>query len=233
MSELRVNFRTPSGEIIVADRFLVWTSVHGKKERICNMSNGHLFNLFWYLWRRVKLLYLSERNAAFDIVLCAIVREELMKYRKEPDPIMSYDPEQDPLFKKTSASLQEPSRGMGDMGFGGIQAQDHNRPRSTGDVEMKTIELPCHGIVITLDGTGGGSISSDLHEELWDPQSAPDSIEEEKMEDENAEKAEHNAAVDGMESLILALACTGQYDLTCPSFIEAVETAAQAIGNNY
>lgn len=98
---------------------------------------------------------------------------------------------------------------------------------------MKTIELPCYGIVITLDGTGGGSITSDLKEKLLDPKTASDSIEEEEMEDENAEKAEYNAAIDGMESLILALACTGQYDLQCPAFLEAVETAAQAIGNNY
>ena len=95
---------------------------------------------------------------------------------------------------------------------------------------MKTIELPCYGIVITLDGTGGGSVTSKLHEPYV---ASIGDGKESDIENENRQRAKHNAAVDGMESLILALACTGQYDLESPSFIKAIETAVQAIGNNY
>ena len=41
-----------------------------------------------------------------------------------------------------------------------------------------------------------------------------------------------NAAVDGMESLILAQACAGM-DLNHPDYVEAVNTAYEAINNHF
>jgi hypothetical protein len=80
---------------------------------------------------------------------------------------------------------------------------------------MKVIELPCHGIKIHLTGDGGGSVESDLH------------VATNEEGDE-----EFNAAMDGIESLLLALACTGQYDMTSPPFLEALETAVEQCANN-
>lgn len=42
----------------------------------------------------------------------------------------------------------------------------------------------------------------------------------------------YNAAVDGMESLILAQACVGM-DVEHPDYVEAVNTAFEAINNNF
>lgn len=41
-----------------------------------------------------------------------------------------------------------------------------------------------------------------------------------------------NAAIDGVESLILALACAG-VNIEAPEIVEAVGTALEAVGNNY
>ena len=41
-----------------------------------------------------------------------------------------------------------------------------------------------------------------------------------------------NAAIDGLESLVLAAACAG-IDITAANFVQAVETAKDAIGNQY
>jgi len=43
---------------------------------------------------------------------------------------------------------------------------------------------------------------------------------------------EYNAAIDGLESLILAHACAG-IDITSPAYLEGIETAEAAIGNNF
>ena len=42
---------------------------------------------------------------------------------------------------------------------------------------------------------------------------------------------EFNAAMDGIEAFVLALACEG-VDLTQPVFAKAIETAVDACGNN-
>ena len=87
---------------------------------------------------------------------------------------------------------------------------------------MRTINLPCYGIVIELDD-GGGTISSDL--KSFDTQEI-----EENFEDGD-ELACYEAAIDALESLILAHACAG-VDIESPAYIEGIETAEQAIGNN-
>jgi len=80
-------------------------------------------------------------------------------------------------------------------------------------------ELPdCFGIIISLDGTGGGTIHSDLH-------LSP----EEMILDEG--RVEYEAAIDGLESLVLAHACAG-IDVNDPAYIEGIKTAVETISNN-
>jgi hypothetical protein len=43
----------------------------------------------------------------------------------------------------------------------------------------------------------------------------------------------HNAAIDGLESLILALACSGRFDVESLAFKDAVEEALSAIENHF
>jgi len=49
---------------------------------------------------------------------------------------------------------------------------------------------------------------------------------------DNNRRSCYNAAIDGFESFLLALACEG-YDVTDTKFKDAVQTAIDAIGNNY
>jgi hypothetical protein len=85
---------------------------------------------------------------------------------------------------------------------------------------MSTIRLPCFGSTIRLDRKntaktpGAGSIASDL-----------------KTPDKSATDRQYNAAIDGLESLILAHACTG-VDVASPAYVEGVDTAADAIANH-
>lgn len=81
--------------------------------------------------------------------------------------------------------------------------------------KIKIIELEdCFDIVLTLDGTGGGSIVSNLHE------------------DDDAGADLYNAAIDGIESMVLAHACAG-IDVSTPAYMEGIETAVMAVSNNY
>ena len=83
----------------------------------------------------------------------------------------------------------------------------------------RTIRLPCYGITVTLvrendeDKPGSGSITSDLRAAGA------------------ASDRQFNAAIDGLESLILAHACAG-VDVESPAYIEGVETAVEAIANH-
>jgi hypothetical protein len=83
----------------------------------------------------------------------------------------------------------------------------------------RTIRLPCYGITVTLvrendeDKPGSGSITSDLHAAG------------------TASNRQFNAAIDGLESLILAHACAG-VDVESPAYVEGVETAVEAIANH-
>lgn len=74
---------------------------------------------------------------------------------------------------------------------------------------MKTIELPCFGIIVNA-APQVGSISSDLHEEG---------------------EYDYNNAMDGIESMILAHACAG-IDIETPAYIEGIETAVQSCADN-
>lgn len=79
---------------------------------------------------------------------------------------------------------------------------------------MRKINLPVYGIRITIDKNGLGSISSNLH-----------------GDDEDFESSEFDAAINALESMILACACSG-VDIEAPAFLEAIETALEAIQNN-
>jgi len=82
----------------------------------------------------------------------------------------------------------------------------------------RKIKLPCYGIIVTLakenavEEPGSGSIASDLREP------------------KTAANRQYNAAIDGVESLILAHACAG-IDVESPAYIEGIETAVDAIAN--
>ena len=84
----------------------------------------------------------------------------------------------------------------------------------------RTIRLPCYGITIRLDSEntgerpGCGTITSEL-----------------KEAEEDGEGMQFNAAMDGLESLILAHACAG-IDVQSPAYVEGIETAVDAISNN-
>ncbi|NLF73208.1 MAG: hypothetical protein GX575_29580 [Candidatus Anammoximicrobium sp.] len=82
------------------------------------------------------------------------------------------------------------------------------------------IHLPCFGITVHLDqecspdSPGLGSITSQL-----------------KAPGRGTLVRKFNAAIDGLEALILAHACAG-VDITSPAYIEGIETAVDAIGNH-
>jgi hypothetical protein len=61
----------------------------------------------------------------------------------------------------------------------------------------------------------GGTIASDL-----------------KGPGQTAAQRQYNAAIDGLESLILAQACAG-VDIETPAYLEGVETAVEAIVNRF
>ena len=83
----------------------------------------------------------------------------------------------------------------------------------------RTIRLPCFGITITLvrgnvaDKPGSSVIISDLHTAG------------------TGANRQFNAAIDGLESLILAHACAG-VDVESPAYVEGVEVAVEAIANH-
>ena len=82
------------------------------------------------------------------------------------------------------------------------------------------IRLPCFGITIRLstqpvaERSGSGTISSDL------------------KVDTTADDMQYAAAIDGLESLILAHACAG-IDISSSAYVEGIETAVEAIVNNF
>lgn len=77
----------------------------------------------------------------------------------------------------------------------------------------KHIKLPLYDVQIDIVD-GGGSITSSL------------------MSEEGLEDLEYNAAINGIESLVLAMACEG-LDVESKSFLRALETTVEAIGNQY
>ena len=82
------------------------------------------------------------------------------------------------------------------------------------------IHLPCYGITIRLVRSNtaaepcSGTITSDL-----------------KGSARTAAERLYNAAIDGLESLILAHACAG-VDVEALAYVEGIETAVEAITNH-
>jgi hypothetical protein len=82
---------------------------------------------------------------------------------------------------------------------------------------MKTIKLPCYGIVVKCDPEKGtGTIKSTMTTGV--------------VYDEDAGILE--AAVNTIEAMVLAHACAG-VDIEDPSYIEGIETAVEKIHNEY
>lgn len=84
--------------------------------------------------------------------------------------------------------------------------------------ENAIINLPCYGIIIKTYGSD--SIDSFIVSARTHRLST---IESSQLDDEN---------FDGILSLILAHACAG-IDVTIPAYLEGIETAVQAVENNY
>lgn len=78
---------------------------------------------------------------------------------------------------------------------------------------MKRIELPDFGIVVKVWKNGGGEISAS------------------NLQDKKANLA-YRTAVDVLEGLVLAHACSG-IDIESPAYLEGIETVADAIFNEY
>lgn len=84
----------------------------------------------------------------------------------------------------------------------------------------REVRLPCFGIRIRLargndrDKHSCGTISSDLKQPARDDDGGL-----------------FNAAIDGLESLILAHACAG-VDVESAAYVDGVQTAFEAIANN-
>ena len=93
---------------------------------------------------------------------------------------------------------------------------------------MKTIKLPCYGIVVETDGEGGGSITSDLRETMIFCND-PNNLQE--QEDERQSFENYNTAMDAIESVILGHARAG-IDITTPAYIEGIESAVQVCDSN-
>ena len=79
---------------------------------------------------------------------------------------------------------------------------------------LKTITLPCFDMVISIV-EGGGSLSSNLH-----------------IDEPEGDEKLYEAAINGLESLILSLASEG-VDIATPSFVRSIEDSVQAIENHY
>jgi len=79
----------------------------------------------------------------------------------------------------------------------------------------RTIEIPNTGIIVAVDSVlKAGTITSNLHS------------------GDTPEYEEYNAAIDGLEALVLAHACSG-IDVSAPAYVEGIITAIDAINNNF
>lgn len=76
----------------------------------------------------------------------------------------------------------------------------------------REIRLAVHDIVITVYSQGGGAIESSLHDDDESP--------------------EAKAALDGLESMMLAHAVAG-IDVSLPAYLEGIETVVEAIWNRH
>ena len=86
---------------------------------------------------------------------------------------------------------------------------------------MKTINLPCFGITVKVFEEGSGSITSDLKEKVIDLDTG----------EADEDTINYNYAMEGIEALILGLACAG-VNIETPAFIEGIESAVNGCANN-
>lgn len=89
---------------------------------------------------------------------------------------------------------------------------------------MKQIKIDKFGIEITLDDNGGGNIISGLERDN-------EHSVYEHVEDEIA-REKYNGALDAIESLILAHACSG-IDVTTKAYIDGIKTTLESCCNNF
>ncbi|MCE9554679.1 MAG: hypothetical protein K8T91_15085 [Planctomycetes bacterium] len=113
--------------------------------------------------------------------------------------------------------------------------------------KKRTIPLDAFGIKITLAGNQG-TIRSDLERQVCPFCGLPDCCyhcdeaaaggfgkEAEKIAESEAEivdRLKFNGALDAVESLVLARACAG-IDVNSPAYLEGIETAINALGNEF
>lgn len=110
--------------------------------------------------------------------------------------------------------------------------KDDNKVEDTLNAGEKTVKLLCYGIVVSLTDEElhaltpnrwlGGSITSDLQEE---------EVLNEDGTVAGLDVPIYNAAMDGIESMILGHAMAG-IDVSTPAYIEGIETAVQGCANN-
>jgi hypothetical protein len=91
------------------------------------------------------------------------------------------------------------------------------------------IDIPSVKIELTLDG-GSGTIKSNLHYADFDEYCADHQADRASIQT-HIDFGHVEGCIDGLESLILALACAG-YDVESDQFKQALETTLDAIGNN-
>lgn len=100
------------------------------------------------------------------------------------------------------------------------------------------ITLSCFGITLQVDSRGGGNVTSDLKEACpacnrLDCYLDCDLSQSDESEGDDATNRRlYNAAMDAVEALVLAHACA-RIDVTSPAYVEGVETAVLAAGQNY
>lgn len=113
-------------------------------------------------------------------------------------------------------------------------------------IEPTTVALDCFGIVLKLDGDGGGFVYASMLKEVCphcnqaDCNFHCDGSQGAGDEDPDNDETEHdvtdrmrfNAQMDAVESMILAHACAG-IDVNSPAYTEGIETAATACGINF
>lgn len=96
------------------------------------------------------------------------------------------------------------------------------RPARGDRVECRTIVLPCFDMVVLLteaktgvvDHSLAGRITSSLHKG-----------------DSGSDDSDYQAAIDGIESLILAHACAG-VNIRDPAYLAGIQTAVEAASNH-
>ena len=98
----------------------------------------------------------------------------------------------------------------------GTRRPDDQRPTVRG----RQIHLPCFGIIVHLDRecSAGSPARGAITSQLREP-------------GRGTLIRAFNAAIDGLEALILAHACAG-VDIASPAYLEGIETAVDAIGNH-